>query len=65
MIKHDVDLYNAKSLFEMYRNTVFEVQGAYRLSLIACMGLVLMYSWHWIYNKVGQYCYYEEFLFNF
>lgn len=44
--------------FEMYRNTVFEVQGAYRLSLIACMGLVLMYSWHWIYNKVGQYCYY-------
>lgn len=53
MIKNDTDLYSAESLFEMCRNTVFEVQSACRLSLIAFIRLVLIYSW---YRFLTEWC---------
>lgn len=47
MVKHDVDLFNAKSLFEMCHYAVFEMQNAYRLSLIACICMIYdNCSWH-------------------
>lgn len=49
--KNDTDLYSAESLFEMCHNTVLEVQSACRLSLIAFIRPVLMYSWHRFITK--------------
>ena len=46
-----IQIYTVLKVFEMCHNTVFEVQSACRLSLIAFIRLVLMYSWHRFITK--------------
>lgn len=54
-VKHDVNLFNAKSLLEVCHYAVFEMQNAYRLSFIACICMIYNNcSWHRCIKKWGS-----------